>query len=228
MTIGAIKMRRHRAKRTAARAEVSALADAPASAVLVGARWRATRRALRNLQARRMAAHFLQESGDNTRLFTLCCLVSLMFSSKKGIAARLYRRTHRKHVAFSKLKYNQTQRGKHTKLKESLHREQCDLKDPLWSENFYSELIRDGECHYCKQRLGKQGHSLDRMDSSVGHVCWNVVPCCGRCNRIKSNLLTYEEMMRLAPVLRANVVFNILKIGGRVPLQQFLGVKQYE
>jgi hypothetical protein len=67
------------------------------------------------------------------------------------------------------------------------------------------------ECHYCASELpwqpyGKCGSSrtynLDRKDNAMGYVAENLVACCGRCNYIKSNVLSYEEMLLLGPGLR--------------------------
>jgi 5-methylcytosine-specific restriction endonuclease McrA len=44
---------------------------------------------------------------------------------------------------------------------------------------------------------------IDRVDNSIGYTPDNCVPCCTQCNRIKLDHLTYEEMLLLAPSLRA-------------------------
>lgn len=50
-------------------------------------------------------------------------------------------------------------------------------------------------CYYCNKSLELElGVSLDRADNSVGYVTENVLPCCGDCNRVKSDVLTVEEM----------------------------------
>lgn len=43
---------------------------------------------------------------------------------------------------------------------------------------------------------------LDRKDNKKGYTLDNVVPCCKRCNRIKSDLFTYEEMLKLSEFLK--------------------------
>lgn len=43
---------------------------------------------------------------------------------------------------------------------------------------------------------------LDRKDNDKGYTPSNVVPCCKRCNQIKSNLFSFEEMVALAVFLR--------------------------
>lgn len=49
-------------------------------------------------------------------------------------------------------------------------------------------------CHYCTKDFSKNiGHGLDRKDCSLGYIIKNVVPCCGECNSIKGNKLTYAE-----------------------------------
>lgn len=45
-------------------------------------------------------------------------------------------------------------------------------------------------------------NGIDRADNSIGYESGNCVPCCTRCNSIKLDQLTYDEMMQLAPTLR--------------------------
>src|SRR5208283_1176118 len=40
-------------------------------------------------------------------------------------------------------------------------------------------------------------NGIDRKDNSLGYTTSNCVSCCGRCNRIKSNDLTYKEMIEI-------------------------------
>lgn len=69
-------------------------------------------------------------------------------------------------------------------------------------------------CHYCGAppsnafRHKKYGDSfflysgLDRKDNSKGYDMGNVVACCGRCNRIKREILTYDEMQAVGALLK--------------------------
>jgi hypothetical protein len=98
--------------------------------------------------------------------------------------------------------YYQTPEGKHAALKRVLKTEGVQNTDVLWSINFYRELILDGCCHYCLGPLKSGGHSLDRMENKLGHVCYNVVPCCRYCNELKGVRFSYEEMMLLVPSIR--------------------------
>jgi len=60
----------------------------------------------------------------------------------------------------------------------------------------YSRLITN-PCFYCGNRLGNVqteiGAGLDRLVNSLGYTKENVIPCCGSCNRIRSDIFTVEE-----------------------------------
>ncbi len=54
-------------------------------------------------------------------------------------------------------------------------------------------------CHYCgivggnlkktkNRREGFAHNGIDRIDSAQGYHLWNVVPCCGLCNRVKRDM----------------------------------------
>lgn len=54
-------------------------------------------------------------------------------------------------------------------------------------------------CHYCGGALGKSesGSGLDRVDNKRGYDADNVLPCCGVCNRVRSDEFTVEETMEM-------------------------------
>lgn len=49
-------------------------------------------------------------------------------------------------------------------------------------------------CHYCYGTLPSQGCGVDRKNPKLGYINDNIVACCKRCNTMKNNFLTYEEM----------------------------------
>jgi len=59
--------------------------------------------------------------------------------------------------------------------------------------------IVSSPCFYCSGKLNETGHGLDRVNSSKGYTKDNVVPCCGKCNRIK-NSFTKEELLNHLPI----------------------------
>ena len=65
-----------------------------------------------------------------------------------------------------------------------------------WTITFdeYTEITKQNRCYYCRVDFGKlTGSCLDRVDSNLGYHVDNVVPCCRRCNMLKSNEFTEAE-----------------------------------
>jgi hypothetical protein len=92
---------------------------------------------------------------------------------------------------------------RHGRLKFFLKKACTPKSDPLWSLNFYSNLIGLNSCHYCLGPLGLKGYSLDKVDPRTPYAAHNVVPSCIRCNRVKLDHLSYDEMMEfIGPALR--------------------------
>lgn len=65
-----------------------------------------------------------------------------------------------------------------------------------WNISFsdYCELISK-RCFYCDGDVPKVACGLDRMDNSKGYLIGNVVSCCRNCNVMKSDHLTFDEMV---------------------------------
>ncbi len=72
----------------------------------------------------------------------------------------------------------------------------------LLSEPEHQSLIKGGVCQYCSGPMASTGCGLDRVDSSGPYSVLNCVPCCKRCNTMKSNDLTYDEMLAVAKLLK--------------------------
>jgi len=66
----------------------------------------------------------------------------------------------------------------------------------------YLTLIKENVCEYCKGPLPETGGGVDRKDNSQGYHLWNLVPCCSRCNDMKSVYLTYNEMHMIWTIRR--------------------------
>jgi hypothetical protein len=89
--------------------------------------------------------------------------------------------------------------SRHVVLCRQLEAERVPRTDLLWSLRFYQGLLEgcDNRCFYCEGPLSISGHSLDRIENLKGHRCWNVVPACSMCNSIKSDILSFSEMLEL-------------------------------
>jgi len=55
----------------------------------------------------------------------------------------------------------------------------------------YKNLI-SSHCFYCGGVLPETGSGIDRIDSKVGYVEGNCRPCCGQCNRAKTDMTESE------------------------------------
>lgn len=80
----------------------------------------------------------------------------------------------------------------------------CKKKNFKLSLTFedYLELVKDKTCFYCHERISS-GVGLDRLRNKAGYTYDNVVPCCGRCNRLRGNLLTVKEMILVFELILA-------------------------
>jgi len=96
-------------------------------------------------------------------------------------------------------------------------------------KNKFKELTQKN-CHYCdsapytiaKAKNGKRKlngdfvyNGLDRIDSQIGYELNNVVTCCKFCNRLKSNLVSYDEFVKIIEVLKLNRGDNIWESRGQ-------------
>ena len=65
------------------------------------------------------------------------------------------------------------------------------------TEDFVISII-SSHCAYCNAPPKSE---LDRKLPLLGYVQSNIVPACRRCNTLKSNLISYEEMCKIIEVL---------------------------
>ena len=79
----------------------------------------------------------------------------------------------------------------------------CDLTVEWMKTNITSK-----NCVYC-QIPGDVG--CDRIDNNKGHIIGNVVPCCYVCNTTKSDIFTYQQMIKtIGPAIRKTKIENDL------------------
>ena len=83
--------------------------------------------------------------------------------------------------------------------------------DSLTYEEFL-ELTHAKKCRYCGDHIvwapyrsygvGLTGIKVDRKDPAKGYTKGNVVACCTRCNRGKSDLFSYEEWLEIGKCIK--------------------------
>ncbi len=62
------------------------------------------------------------------------------------------------------------------------------------TEKEYNLLV-SFSCTYCGGPLDKAGAGIDRMNSKLGYHFDNCTSCCGFCNDVKNDMLTFEEAL---------------------------------
>ena len=90
-------------------------------------------------------------------------------------------------------------RDRYTKLKHRCKRKNFVLELTL---DEYSNIIKDGLCHYCGNPLSKTGSGLDRINNEPSYAFNNVVACCVRCNRVFNLYFNYNQKLLLAEAIR--------------------------
>lgn len=87
----------------------------------------------------------------------------------------------------------------------------------------FLELIKVNSCHYCGDDIIFNKHSkfmnvglsrayqLDRKNNDIGYIKDNLVVTCWNCNKLKSDKFTYEEFLKLSPILK-EIINNRKKI----------------
>jgi hypothetical protein len=104
-------------------------------------------------------------------------------------------------------KYNRTPIGIYRKLKQNAQQRRNEILNITREDFIVWWYSQQQQCHYCHRTLkevkndNKEMHpyaktrlSIDRKDNSQGYTIDNIVLACYRCNMIKSNYFTEEEM----------------------------------
>lgn len=107
----------------------------------------------------------------------------------KGCEYIMFPEKYKKHKLSVK-DYAKTNNGKYLSCKSQA--KERNIFFNITREQYF-QLIKN-PCDYCSGLLPSKGSGLDRMDSNIGYVVDNVVPCCTACNSIKGQYLTYTEM----------------------------------
>ncbi len=87
----------------------------------------------------------------------------------------------------------------------------------------FRELMEQDSCDYCGGPLPIFGFGIDRMNSNLGYVPGNCVPCCYACNTFKNKHFTYEEMKILGGVIAT--ILESRGEGSGVPAYSLYGEK---
>jgi 5-methylcytosine-specific restriction endonuclease McrA len=107
-----------------------------------------------------------------------------------------YAATHRVQevrIRENQRRYRRTSKGRFLTLKLGARKRR--LKVSLTFAGY--ETLTSGGCIYCGRSLPEFGHGIDRRNNEDDYTVFNSVPCCAECNSIKSDKLTFDEMVWL-------------------------------
>lgn len=93
----------------------------------------------------------------------------------------------------------------------SSYKRRCRLRNTYFEltvEQFHT--ISQKPCSYCGCKPANGGkkqpyiyNGIDRKNNERGYTLSNSIPCCAKCNAIKSNLLSFNEMrVAMAAILK--------------------------
>lgn len=64
---------------------------------------------------------------------------------------------------------------------------------------YIEDILKPKDCYYCHKYT--ENITIDRKDNNRGYTIDNTVPACKRCNTLKSNWITEEQMRRIIKLL---------------------------
>lgn len=102
----------------------------------------------------------------------------------------------------ARFKYGKTDMARYTRLKSNAKRRGTEfLLDKLEFLIWFGE--QEKLCYYCGISLTTDGNraeqlSVDRKDNLIGYTLENIALCCQRCNTIKGDIFTEQEMVEIA------------------------------
>ena len=110
--------------------------------------------------------------------------------SKKRAANDKYKLNNREKVLSYKRKDSSNPKRRLTRCRTTARQKGLTFNIDL---TWYKEYLKN-PCYYCGGDLQcETGHSLDRIDNTLGYEHSNVLPCCGDCNKLRGDRLTVDE-----------------------------------
>lgn len=149
-------------------------------------------------------------------------LFKIRTSSKDGLygecnpclnkKAKIYRNKYPKLIQKNAKKYRESIKGIYEVCKLNGAKER-NLIFNISYEDFDKWYKKQPQiCHYCERalekiKLDKHYHrtnrlTIDRKDNNKGYTLNNIILACDICNKVKSNIFTYKEMLQIGKTLK--------------------------
>jgi len=134
---------------------------------------------------------------------------------RKKILARgkIYRDKNKEIIKKRRRKYLETPLWIYFRIKNNaIHRKQIFSISKEDFINWYN--CQKQECYYCNKSLSeikkdksvpfnmKMRLTIDRKDNKKGYIINNIVLACNRCNTIKGNFFTEQQMLKIAKFIK--------------------------
>lgn len=136
-----------------------------------------------------------------------CNIMKYTYSSKQfiemitfllSVNGNIDRKTNFKHIKH----FICSQNAKYSKFiyEAKLRKLNCEI-----SKKTYNEIIQQN-CNYCKNSFVNGCRGIDRINSKIGYIYGNIVPCCYSCNVMKNILSTEEFFHHLLKIYKYSVL----------------------
>ena len=116
-----------------------------------------------------------------------------------------YREINKEKLSIKNKEREQTIKGRYSRYKKSAT--QRGYSFDLSEDEF--KLFWQKDCSYCGSPIKTIG--LDRIDSSIGYQIDNIISCCTRCNRMKSDHTTEEWIAQMYLILKHQETKKFIK-----------------
>jgi 5-methylcytosine-specific restriction endonuclease McrA len=127
---------------------------------------------------------------------------------KNKIRVKEYQQEHKEEIKHYQKNYILTPNSIYSQIESRIQKTNKDLA--ITKEEFIKWYNKqEQECHYCKRTLEeikqdkqeradfKNRLSIDRKDNNKGYTLDNIVLACRRCNIIKGDYFTEQEMLEI-------------------------------
>lgn len=145
---------------------------------------------------------------DGLDFYCISCRIIMREEQRevRKVSERRYREENKERLQAIHREWSYSASGTYSSLKKNA--EKRNLAVEMTREEFIDWWnSQEQRCHYCGIPLkimlelnwarGKHRLSIDRMDNDIIYKLDNIVLACMKCNAVKADIITYEEMKNI-------------------------------